>query len=79
MTNVNSNLCFITDSYRFGCGQLILFLDSLGALVENFVRRLLWQLQEAASQLDFNGWAIVMVVLLTCGWFFLRGEKIRGA
>jgi len=47
--------------------------------VENFIRRLLGQLQQAAAQLDFTGWAIVMVVLLTCGWFFLRGSKIQGA
>ena len=45
--------------------------------MENFVRRLLGQLQQAAGELDFNGWAIVMVVLLTSGWFFLRGNKIQ--
>ena len=47
--------------------------------MENFINRLLGQLQQAAAHLDFNGWAIVMAVLLTCGWFFLRGNKIRGA
>ena len=55
------------------------FIDSLGASVENFFRRLLGQLQQAAAQLDFNGWAIVVAVLLTCGWFFLRGSKIKAA
>lgn len=51
----------------------------LGTSVENFFRRLVGQLQQVAAELDFNGWAIVMAVLLTCGWFFLRGDKIKSA
>ena len=78
-TVIISNLCLLEDSFHFVYEQLLIFLDSLGASVENFIRRLLNQLQDAAAHLDFNGWAIVMGILLTCGWFFLRGNKIKAA
>ena len=45
--------------------------------MEWFSRRLLSQLQAVAQELDFSGWAVVMAILLTSGWFFLRGNKIQ--
>ena len=58
---------------------IFIFLKLIGASVERFARRLAGQLHQAVLELDFNGWAIVMVILLTCGWFFLRGNKIQSA
>ena len=35
------------------------------------------ELRDIARHLDGTGWAGVTAVLLVCGWFFLKGNKIR--
>lgn len=51
------------------------FLNSLGRYFGN----LMDELGQIASRLDGNGWICVSVVLLVCGWFWLKGNKVRGA
>ena len=60
--------------------RVTFYLQNLsGVSVEHFFRRLVGQLHQAVQELDFNGWVVVMAILLTSGWFFLRGNKIKSA
>lgn len=35
------------------------------------------ELCQVAKELDGNGWAMVSVALVICGWFFLKGNKVK--
>jgi len=45
--------------------------------VEDFIRRLLNQLTQLTAELNFEGWAVLVALLLVCGWYFLQGNKIK--
>jgi len=51
------------------------FFNSLG----RYVTGLFDELGDIASRIDGSGWCAISGVLLVCGWFWLRGNKVRGA
>ena len=51
------------------------FFNSLG----RYFVKLSNELGHIASKIDGNGWVCISVVLLVCGWFWLKGNKVRGA
>ena len=54
-------------------------MDSFFNNIGNYLIRLTRELGEIAQRLDGTGWVAVSAVLLVCGWFFLRGNKIKAA
>ena len=52
-------------------------LDKIIFSGTRFANRLGRELGEIAQSLDGTGWAVVSAVLLVCGWFFLKGNKIK--
>ena len=51
------------------------FFDS----AQRYTSEMVVEIGEMAKELDGSGWAIVSAVLLVCGWFFLKGKKIRSS
>jgi hypothetical protein len=52
----------------------------LGIAINNlnhFFNRLISQLGNAIKSLDENGWIAVCCIMLVCGWFFLKGNKVQ--
>lgn len=52
-------------------------MDTVSRSLTNYLSRLSRELAEIAQQLDGTGWAMVSAALLVCGWFFLKGNKIK--
>jgi len=51
------------------------FLNSMG----RYVTTLIIELGQIASRIDGNGWVCLSAVLLVVGWFWLKGDKVKGA
>lgn len=51
------------------------FLNQIGS----YISALLNDLGQIASRIDGNGWVCLSVVLLVMGWFWLKGDKVKGA
>ena len=52
-------------------------MDAIFNGISRYGTSLVNELGQIAQRLDGTGWAIVSGVLLVCGWFFLKGTKIR--
>ncbi|MEL7499897.1 MAG: hypothetical protein AAFN77_20000 [Planctomycetota bacterium] len=52
-------------------------MDSIMNSASSYLRKMGSEVGDMAKELDGTGWAIVSVALLICGWFFLRGKKIK--
>lgn len=52
-------------------------MDTITRYLTNYLYRLSREMAEIAQHLDGTGWAMVSAALLICGWFFLRGNKIK--
>ncbi len=53
-------------------------VDKILNSLSRYGHTLIQELGDIAQKLDGTGWTIVSAVLLVCGWFFLKGSKIRG-
>ena len=54
-------------------------MDAILSSVGRYLTKLLNELGDIASRMDGNGWVCLSVVLVVCGWFWLKGNKVRGA
>lgn len=52
-------------------------METITRWLSNYLLRLARELGEIAQQLDGTGWVLVSAGLLVCGWFFLKGNKIK--
>jgi hypothetical protein len=52
-------------------------MDSAMSTISSYMTRLSNELGQIAQRLDGTGWATISALLLICGWFFLKGNKIR--
>ena len=50
-------------------------LNSGGRYITNLIN----ELGQIASHIDGNGWVCISAVLLVMGWFWLKGNKVKGA
>lgn len=51
------------------------FFNSLG----RYITQLINELGQIAHHIDANGWVCISAILLVLGWFWLKGNKVRGA
>lgn len=54
-------------------------MDSFIRMMNSYIYQLSRELGDIAQELDGVGWAVVSGLLLICGWFFLKGSKIKAA
>ena len=52
-------------------------MESITSKLSLYLSRLGSEMVDIAKELDTTGWVLVMSVMLVCGWFFLKGNKIR--
>ena len=52
-------------------------IDKVFSTIGKYASFFFNELGDIARHLDGTGWAGVTAVLLVCGWFFLKGNKIR--
>lgn len=52
-------------------------MDAVFDFISRYALKLSHELGQIAQRIDGTGWVVVSGVLLVCGWFFLRGNKIR--
>ncbi len=54
-------------------------MDAIFNYVGRYITLLLNELGQIASRIDGGGWACLSAVLLVLGWFWLKGDKVKGA
>jgi len=54
-------------------------MDALLNGIGRYVTTLINELGQIASRIDGNGWVCLSAVLIVLGWFWLKGNKVRGA
>ncbi len=52
-------------------------MDAFMNNISSYMNRLSVELGDIAQRLDGTGWATISALLLICGWFFLKGNKIK--
>jgi formate hydrogenlyase subunit 3/multisubunit Na+/H+ antiporter MnhD subunit len=52
-------------------------MDAIFNGISRYGTKLINELGQIAQKMDGTGWVILSAVLLVCGWFFLKGNKIR--
>lgn len=52
-------------------------MDAIFDFFSRYAMKLTRELGQIAHKIDGNGWVIISGILLVCGWFFLKGNKIR--
>ena len=52
-------------------------MDAIFNSITRYGTRLINELGQIAQRIDGAGWVVVSAILLVCGWFFLKGNKIR--
>ena len=54
-------------------------MDAILNSIGRYVTQLINELGQIASRIDGHGWACISLALLVFGWFWLKGDKVKGA
>ena len=54
-------------------------MDAILNNIGQYITQLINELGQIASRIDGNGWVCLSAVLLVFGWFWLKGDKVKGA
>jgi len=54
-------------------------MDAFFNFIGRYLNQLFRELGQITRHIDGNGWVCISAVLLVLGWFWLKGNKVRGA
>jgi len=54
-------------------------MDAILNYLGGYLTLLLNELGQIASRINGQGWVCLSAVLLVLGWFWLKGDKVKGA